>query len=183
MADLTTTSAVKSYIGKVDPGDDAVIASLVTAYSQWIRSWTNRDFTVQTYNLWRSGHGGDTLILPQWPIVSVQSLAIDGVAATAQASWGAQGYRFTDRAIMLGAGGVFCWGANNINVAFTAGYSTVPPDIAQAVNELVALRYKMRDKLEWSSKSLAGETVTLVTKDMPASVATVLKQYQNVVPL
>ena len=183
MVDLTTTAAVKAYIGKTDNADDAQIGTLVTAYSQWVRSWTNRDFNVQAYNLWRSGRGGVTLILPQWPLISVDALTIEGQAVSPASTWGAYGFRFTDRAITLSGGACFPPGANNINVAFTAGYATIPPDIAQAVNELVGLRYKMRDKLEWSSKSLAGETVSLVTKDMPASVATILKQYQNVVPL
>ena len=50
-------------------------------------------------------------------------------------------------------------------------------------NEIVGLRYTLRDKQGWSSKSLAGETVSLITKDMPASVATVLNQYRAVVPI
>lgn len=183
MSDLTTVAAVKLYLGKTDSTDDALFAILVTAYSQWVRSWTNRDFSVQSYNLWRSGRGGATLILPQWPISSVTSLMIDGQAIPAQTTWGTYGFRFSDRAIDLDGSAQFSFGSNNINIGFTAGYTTAPTDIAQAVNELVALRYKLRDKLEWTSKSLAGEVVSLVTKDMPASVATVLRQYQNVVPL
>lgn len=182
MADLTTISAVKAYIGKTDSADDALLAALVTAYSQWVRSWTNRDFTVQTYNIWRSGRGGQMLMLPQWPVISINSLVIEGVPMAAQAVWGSYGYRFTDQAIVID-GAYFPMGSSNINVGFAAGFATVPTDIAQAVNELVALRYKLRDKMEWSSKTLAGEVVTLVTKDMPSSVATILKQYQNVVPI
>ena len=183
MTDLTTTAAVKQYIGKTDSIDDDLFATLVTAYSQWVRSWTNRDFDVRSYNIWRSGRGGVSLILPQWPLVSIDSLTINGQTIAAQASWGDYGFRFSDRAINLDGGCRFWFGSNNINIGFTAGYATIPADIAQAVNELVALRYKLRDKLEWSSKTLAGEVVSLVTKDMPSSVATVLKQYQNVVPL
>ena len=183
MADLTSIAAVKAYIGKSDAGDDACFAMLVTAYSQWVRSWTNRDFNVQTYDIYRSGRGQTLLFLPQWPITSVASVTVDGIAIPAQSSWGTYGYRFDDRSITLEAGAMFTPGQRNIHINFTAGYATIPADIAQAVNELVALRYRLRDKLEWSSKSLAGETVTLNTKDMPASVATILKQYQNVVPL
>jgi len=182
MADLTSTAAVKAYLGKSDPGDDAMLGSLVTAYSQWVRSFTNRDFDVQSYDIYRSGREQTKLLLPQWPLVTISLVSVDGVTIPAQTSFGGYGYRFTDRAIILD-GAVFAYGQDNIHVTFTAGYAVVPPDIAQAVGELVALRYRMRDKVEWSSKSLAGETVSLVTKDMPDSVKTVLRQYQNVVPL
>jgi hypothetical protein len=183
MADLTTIAAVKTYLGKTDAGDDAVLTALVSAYSQWVISWTNRDFTSNTYDVWRSGRGQVTMLLPQWPIISVQTVNVDGMAILPSPTFGAYGFRFTDRMVTLDGGAIFNFGANNVQIVYTAGYASVPLDIAQAVNELVGLRYKMRDKLEWSSKSLAGETVSLVTKDMPASVSTILKQYQNPVPI
>lgn len=181
MTDLTTLAAVKAYAGVVGSADDAVLSSLITAYSAWVRSYTNRDFTVSDYDIWRSGRGQTLIMLPQTPVVSVTSLSIDGVSIPAQARFGTYGYRFTPDAIMVD-GTEFTHGANNIRIQFSAGFATVPVDIAQAVNEMVGLRYALRDKQGWSSKSLAGETVSLNTKDMPASVATVLKQYRFVVP-
>jgi hypothetical protein len=183
VTDLTTIESVKQYLGKTDVADDGVLAALITSYSDWVRSFTNRDFTAASYDIWRNGRGGDTLWLPQWPVTGVALLEIEGVAIPAAPAWGAYGYRATDRAITLSGGIKFPLGTNNVRVQFSAGYAEVPDDIAQAVNELVALRYRMRDKLEWTSKSLAGETVSLNTRDMPASVATVLKQYANLVPL
>ena len=64
--------------------------------------------------------------------------------------------------------------------SIVAGREEGHADIAQAVNELVGLRYALRDKQGWNSKTLAGETVSFSTKDMPASVATILKQYRVV---
>jgi uncharacterized phiE125 gp8 family phage protein len=183
VTDLTTVAAVKAYLGLATVADDAQLQSLVTAYSQFVRSWTGRDFTVQTYDLWRSGRGQVMLMTPQWPIVGIAALTIDGRDIPAAASFGAYGYSFADRMVTLSGGATFSMGANNIHLAYSAGFSSVPADVAQAVNELVALRYKMRDKLEWSSKSLAGETVTLVTKDMPDSVKSILRMYQNNVPV
>lgn len=184
MVDLTTVAAVKAYIGKTDPGDDGVIAALVTSYSEFVRSWTNRDFTPGTYEIWRSGRGQTTLYVPQWPLTAVSLLEIDGKALSAAPSFGAYGYRLTDRSIELTGGAWFCSGANNIHVLFAAGSAVIPSDITQAVNELVALRYQLRgDKIGWTSKSLAGETVSLSQRDMPLSVATLLKQYSNMVPL
>lgn len=182
MADLTTVEAVKQFMGKADAADDALLASMVAAYSQWVRSFTNRDFNVAAYDIWRSGRDSDVMMLPQWPIQSVEQVVIEGRVIPPASSFGAYGYRFDERQIVL-SGARFPIGAMNVNIKFTAGFAVIPADIAQAVNELVSLRYKMRDKQEWVSKSLASETVTLNQRDMPASVATILKQYASKVPL
>lgn len=183
MDDLTTIAAVKSYGGLAASVDDELLQSLVSSYSQWVRSWCNRDFTINTYDLWRDGYGTRTIMVPQWPITAVNLIETDGRAIDASPSWGARGYRFSERSITLDGGACFSFGMQNIHINYTAGYAEVPFDITQAVNELVLLRYKLRTMVEWSSKSLAGETVSLNTKDMPASVATILRQYASVVPV
>lgn len=183
MADLTTLAAVKSYVGITSSADDEQLTSLITAYSEWARSVMSRDITVQSYVSWSSGRGGVSMLVREWPIVSVTALAIEGVTIPAAPAWNAYGYRFAERSITLSGGIIFPIGFDNVRVAYSAGFAVIPADIAQAINELVGLRYKMRDKIEWSSKSLAGETVSLVTKDMPDSVRTVLRNYTNVVPV
>lgn len=182
LADLTTVASVKAYAGIAGSADDALLASLVTAYSAWVRSWLNRDITTNSYDVRRSGRGTFAMQLPQYPLTAVSLLEIDGQAVPAQAAWGAPGYRFDDTQIVL-EGYCFTRGISNVHIQFTAGYASPPADIAQAVNELITLRYKMRDKLEWSSKSLSGETVSLVQKDMPATVATLLNNWRCVAPL
>ncbi len=182
LADLTTVAAVKSYCGVETDVDDVVIAALITACSAWIRTWLDRDITVASYDIRRSGRGTCALQLPQTPIRSVTSLEVDGQPIPAQAAWGQPGFYHDDGQIAL-AGYVFTRGTANIRIQYDAGYETVPADIRQAANELVTLRYRLRDKAEWSSKSLAGETVALVQKDMPASVATLLANWQSVVAL
>lgn len=184
MSDLTTLAAVKLYLGITGSTDDDLLSSLITSYSQWVRSYCNRDFNSQAYEIWRSGRCNSYLLLPEYPIISIELLEIDGKAIAAQGAYGEYGYRFTQDRIVLEGGPIFTWGIENIHVQFTAGFSSIPSDISQAVNELVGLVYRLRDKLEWSSKSLAGETVSLFTKDMPARVQTVLNQYaRKKVPL
>lgn len=182
MTDLTTLAAVKAYAGVTTNADDAILGALITAYSQWVRSWLNRDLLRTTYTVRFSGRGGQSIQLPQYPIRSIGSLAINGVAVAAQPNWGASGYYFDDTRLYL-EGSCFTRGNGNVQVTFDAGLDAVPGDIVQAVNELVGLRYALRDKQGWSSKSLAGETVSLITKDMPDSVRTTLRQYQRVAPL
>jgi hypothetical protein len=182
MTDLTTLAAVKAYAGVAGTSDDAMLGALITSYSQFVRTWLNRDLLRATYTARLSGRGGQSVQLPQYPIRSIGALSVNGVTIAAAPGWGQSGYYFDDTRLWL-EGYCFAKGNGNVLVTFDAGYDTAPPDIAQAVNELVGLRYATRDKQGWSSKSLAGETVSLVTKDMPDSVRTVLRQYQRVAPL
>jgi hypothetical protein len=182
MGDLTTLAAVKLYLDTTDNASDALLASLVSAYSGFVRSVTNRDFSLKSYSLIRDGAGSRQMWLPQWPIVSVEGVTVDGRAIAQQPSFGAYGYRVTPRAIVLD-GACFTRGLANVTINYTAGYSVIPPDLAEAVCELVAFRYRLSDKMEWTSKTLAGETVALSTRDAPPGVMTLLSQYTNPVPL
>lgn len=183
MTDLTTLAAAKAYSGITSSADDVMLGSLIAAYSQWVRTFTNRDFTADNYEIWRDGRDNTFMLLPQYPVIDVMVLEIDGKSISRQSAFGLPGFRFTHREIILDGGLCFSRGQGNIHVIFAAGYMDVPTDIAQAVNELVGLRYANRDHQGWSSKSLAGEVVSLVTKDMPASVATILNQYSRKVPV
>ncbi|BCA57687.1 hypothetical protein [Sphingomonas sp. HMP6] len=182
MTDLTTLASFKAYAGVVISTDDAAIQNLITAYSGFVRTYCNRDFSVQSYSRRFDGRNNARQTVPQYPIQSVTAVTIDAQSIAPQATFGAVGYRYDDTTVMVD-GYRFTKGNANILIAWTAGYPVVPPDLAQAVNEVVGLRYALRDKQGWSSKALAGETVSLITKDMPSSVQTILKNYRAVVSL
>ena len=183
MVDLTTLDAAKLWAGVGGPSDDVLIAQLITSYSQFVRSYTNLDFDVRSYTIMRNGRGQIHIMLPQRPINGVSSVVVDGLAILPQTSFGTYGFRFSDRAVILDGGAMFTLGQGNVVISYSAGYATIPADIAQAVNELVGLRYKEKDRIGFASKSLAGELVSFITKDMPVSVKTVLDQYSRKLPL
>lgn len=184
LADFTTLADVKAYAGITTSATDTVLQQLITGASAFLRSWMNRDIATPplAYSETFSGRGTFAILFPQYPAVSVQSLKIDGVPIPAAPSVGAAGYRFNETDLVLTGFG-FSRGMLNIEVAYTAGFSAVPADLAAACNELVTLKFRTRDKLEISSKSLAGETVSFTQRDMPASVATVLKNWRKVAPV
>ncbi|HUN48020.1 MAG TPA: hypothetical protein VMU85_15930, partial [Stellaceae bacterium] len=63
---------------------------------------------------------------------------------------------------------------------YTAGYPATPPEVEQACIELVALRYRERERIGHVSKSLAGETVAFSQKDMSDDIRTILSVYRRV---
>jgi len=180
--DLTTLESFRVYCPGASTADDALLEQLITAYSAVIKSWLGRDILTDSYDITKSGRGTFAMQLPEYPIQSVELVQIDGITIPARAAIGQTGHTFDEEQIML-VGYCFTRGAANVRIQFTAGYDAVPADIAQAANELIALRYKERDRIGHSSKSLAGETVSFITKDMPASVATLLKSWRKVAPI
>jgi hypothetical protein len=165
--------------------DDALLTRLITAASQFIQSWLQRQVAVGDWIEIRDGNGGQRLAFANLPVSQVWSLSIDGLdipPAPAGGGFGA-GYVFSPTELAL-RGYVFTRRAQNVSVTYTAGYSIVPPDIAQACIELVCQRYRERTRIGEVSKALiGGETVTFSQKDMSADVATLLTQYRVVAPV
>jgi hypothetical protein len=76
----------------------------------------------------------------------------------------------------------FSHGLGNVVVSYTAGYATLPLDLAQACNELVSLRYKERPHFDMASENIGGQTTSFITKDFKPSTLMVLDRYKRVVP-
>jgi gp6-like head-tail connector protein len=74
-----------------------------------------------------------------------------------------------------------------VSLIYQAGYATVPPDIAQACIELVALRYRLERQHPGVTAdhigTAAGDGVTYSQKDMNEWMRTTLQQYRNVTPI
>jgi hypothetical protein len=164
--------------------DNALLTRLITAASGFIESWLDRRIALCDWVEIRDGNGGQRLAFANFPVSAVWSLSIDGLSippAPAGGGFGA-GYVFSPTELAL-RGYVFTRRAQNVSVTYTAGYPSVPPDIAQACIELVCQRYRERTRTGEVSRALmSGETVTFSQKDMSAGVATLLAQYRAVAP-
>ncbi len=79
--------------------------------------------------------------------------------------------------------GLYSFNAADAGKPVAIAYSYLPGDIEQACLELVALRYKERERIGHVSKSLAGETVSFTQKDMSDDIKLALQPYRLVAPL
>ena len=185
--DLTTLADVKGWLqtgqAAFPATDDALLTRLIAAASQYIQTWLGRQIASADYLEIRDGTGGHRLQLACFPVTAVLSLTIDDRAVPAAASIDAAGYRFSSTQASV-RGYRFNRGAQNVVIAYTAGYSTTPPEVAQACIELVALRYRERTRIGDISRSLGGaETVAYAQKDMSDAIKTLLQQYRLVAPI
>lgn len=180
--DLTTLASFEQF--KTLPSgnaDEALISALITAVSAGIATICGRVFQVQPYTDQRNGTGGKILPLTQVPVTAVASVMVDGIAIPSGDPLTTAGFFFDAKRVYLN-GYRFSKGLQNVSVAYTAGFAAIPADLAQACNELVALRYAERPHFDLISKAMAGETTAFVTKDMKSSTALVLDRFKRVVP-
>lgn len=180
--DLTTLVNVKSWLGITSTTDDALLTRLITAESSYIQTWISRTIASTAYNETRSGSGTPIMVTAQYPIISVSSLKINENTIPATTSALVPGYMFLNRTITL-IGYVFTNANMNVKIAYTAGYATTPPDIEQACIELVSIRYRERDRIGASSKSIGGESISYITDAFPDSVRVILNNYKDYVPV
>ena len=187
--DLTTLDDVKTWLqtgqSAFPDTDDALLTRLITAASQFIQLWLQRQIALGDWQEVRDGTGGQRLAFASIPVTAVLSLSIDGLAIPpAPADGGfAAGYVFTPTELAL-RGYVFTRRAQNVFVTYTAGYAVTPPDIAQACIELVALRYRERTRIGEVSRAVGGgETVSYSQHDMSDDVKLLLSQYRIVAPV
>ena len=181
-SDLCTLAGVKAWLNLTSSGDDTLLASLITAVSAFIVANINRPVLSSIFAETRDGTGGRTLSFAVTPVTAILNLSIDGNDIPAAPDDISPGYRFGPTRLSL-YGYRFTPGLDNVAIGYTAGFATVPGELAQACIQLVALRYRERDRIGLNSKGLAGEVTSFLQKAMPDDVEAVLQRYRRVAPL
>jgi hypothetical protein len=185
--DLTTLADVKAWLQTGQSAfpitDDALLTRLIGAASRFIESWLNRRILQSDYMEVRDGTGGNRLQFASFPVTAVISLTIDDVVVPPSPSTRTAGYVFSPTQLVV-RGYRFTQRPQNVVVVYTAGYATVPPEIAQACIELVALRYRDRTRIGEVSRALgSGATAAYSQKDLSEPVKAILQQYRAVAPV
>jgi len=181
--DLASVEQVKGYLGINSNADDPVLERLVTSASGYIQHWLNRDLGQEAYTDTVNGNDSDTMLFRNWPVTAVTAVSINGQAIPASTSSFAPGYINDSQAVYL-RGHRFTRGRLNVVITYTAGYTdaNLPAEITQACIEMIALRYREKDRIGLSSKGLAGEQINFSGKDMADSTRHILEQHRKVWP-
>lgn len=175
---FATVDQVKEYLNLKVNDDDALLQRLLDAASGWMRSYLNRDLNLMDYSQRFNGTGTRSMLLPDYPVVAVTSLTVDSVTLS-------QGAYYVDGAVVTRTdGGTFPRGYGNVAVAWSAGYATVPAEVAQACIEVVAWRYKERDRVGQSQVATPmGQNISFQTSAVPSNVKALLDNWRKVVPV
>lgn len=138
---LTTTGFLKTHLGITTTDLDTRLTQWIDVASEAVEGFCKRIFAVADYTVDLNGSGRQTLILPQFPIISLTSVKVDAARA-----FGASTILTVDEHFIVdNPSGTLtrmaaCWpkGTKNIRVVFRAGYeaASIPKDLQQAVAEV-----------------------------------------------
>ncbi len=176
---LVSLEAAKQWLSITNSIDDVLLQRLLDAASSAIENYLKRSVLLATYSETFDGQGGRTCVMKQFPVSLVRGVWVDGNQIPQAITFGDSGFRFTEDVVLL-TGYSFSRGLQNVSIVYDAGYAVVPDSIQQAVIELVGLRYKERDRIGFVSKSIAGETVTFVQKDLTPAITFYLNAFRRV---
>ena len=180
--DLTTLADVKAYLSIAGSADDALLADLITKCSFAVGNYLNRNLLSQSYVERYDGQDGPLLMLRNTPVTAVTSLALNGVAL-APTDGVTVGYGLAPNYV-YGVGLRFSRGIQNVAISYTAGYSAVPLDVAEAVVEFVSDRYRLRGRLGENTKSMPqGGSTSYDMSYMSKKVQGSLSNYRRMIPI
>jgi hypothetical protein len=205
--DLTTLTDVKAWLqtgqNAFPATDDALLTRLITAASQYIQTWLNRQIALQDWIEVRDGIGNALGPIEAryqfavFPVSAVSLVVVDGLTippipasppgppgiAAISAFATQAGYLFSPTQLVI-RGYAVPRKAGCVTMQYTAGYAVTPPDLAQACIELVTLRYRERSRIGEVSRAIGGgETVSYSQKDMSDSIKTLIQQYRIIAPV
>ncbi len=151
---------------------DPLVQRLISATSVFIQNWLNRTIASTTYTRTFNGQQMATMLLPQYPVTSLDLLQIDGLTIGPRAplvypsvTSNGYGYTFSEAGQVALTGYVFTRGYNNVYVSWIAGFliSDEPQTIpATPPYELTTLaRWSAGDRgVVYASSGAALEAVT-----------------------
>lgn len=193
--DLTTVQDVKDWLAtntQISNANDLLLQRLITAGSKFVLNYIGRSSLDPTVYDDRYDTGVQNfLVIRNWPVISVTSIQFAGREITSPATGNPPNNGYLLEPPPVGGGQqrlTICGyalprGRSTVRVQYTAGFETIPPDIALAACELVGERYKARERIGLNSKNLPnGETVVFQTKDMSEYIRSSLQPYRRISP-
>ena len=189
---LTTLANAMQWLG-VTSDDTGLIARILAAISTEIQNWLGFQVAQSSYARSFDGQGTRKFFVPDIPLVSVQSLTIDGVSIPMGLLGTHQPGFYSNSGSINLIGYYFTRGFQNIQATYIAGYQNVPPDIEQACLDWAKIVYLNGTQIAIPSNVVrvaAGDTsfdfggsgsITDTKKiPMPATIYAALVNYRRV---
>ncbi len=180
---LAALASLKAYLGISEDDYNTVLQQLIDASSEAIERYCDRSFAEAERTETYDGRGSAWLVLRERPVSTVADLRDDiGRDFDDADAIDADDYTIHDtEGIIRLLTGVFQDGSRNVRVRYTAGYATIPTDLAQACMILAASWFNIGrqggDGLK--SESLGDYSVAYAHSSIPEEVRRLLAPYRN----
>ena len=188
-SNLTTLEDTKEYLEIDGTDSDNLLQQLIGAASQFVKTETGYEWVETTYKEMIDGERTETLILTQKPIISIESLVINGETIDNYYIYNESGmlkrqdvgiynvgYTHHSRKGLL-----FPRGQQNIEVEYVAGYEDVPQDLQKAVWSMVNAVLEGKEYEGLSQYSIGDESMQWDSKSVPQEAMQTIQKYKSVV--
>lgn len=193
---FTSVEAVKQYLQISGTEQDGLLQGLIAAVSAQFTALAGRNLLARAYspepaspdydpdNAILDGNGCPDLLLPQYPVLELERLLLDGREIPEATGAGQAGWLLDRAAGLLSLSqGVFGRGRRNLAVSYRAGFAEPPADLAQACLEQAATRFQEsgagQGRLGVSARTLADGSVSYQAQALLPQVAAVLERYRS----
>jgi uncharacterized phiE125 gp8 family phage protein len=151
--DLTTLTNVKAELNVTVGTSDTVLSRYISGASHAAMEYTNRVFQVETLSEQFLQNRRDRFVLSnisplqlsRWPLITVTSVTEDGTVLVVGTDYLVDPV-FGQLTRLDTSGFPRTWPSVGITVAYTAGYSTIPFDVEDAVIRMVTTRYSAKGR-------------------------------------
>lgn len=144
MADrLTSLAAVKDWLALETDSSDTELTRLIEAGSAYAYGFMNRgSFAAHQVVETSRGNGKDTMLLREWPVISISALGIEGVevppATVGNFGLASNGYQISDFSQpnspqSINLFGKCFWYRSQVQVVYRAGYETEEDHVIETV--------------------------------------------------
>jgi hypothetical protein len=156
MADLVTTARTQLFPNLADiPGPE--LALLITTASAIVESHCNREFTSRAYDEKHDGDGTTVLMVSAYPVSALDTVGlIDG--NNEETEYANTYFRFKSNGIIEWVpqhGMRFPVGFQNVHAEYTAGWTTIPEQVQQAVCHVMQFLWSTQ-KLDFNVREARG---------------------------
>lgn len=184
---LVSLADVKSYLEIKADDFNSELEDMINRMSAEVETHCDRHFNSQTYTEYLDGDGSGSLILSQFPIISITSIYDDP-------DWKTTNYPesclidssdymyYADEGIVEYDGDLcFARGKKNIRVIYVAGYASIPYDVQHAVFEWIATVWKKKSEKRFgvSSVAIGDRNISYLNEGIPEAVRRRLAPYRN----
>jgi hypothetical protein len=191
---LITLAQFKAYLQDYSGGTkyDALFETLIDGVSEAFNAYVGRALAKTTYTaVYFDGDGKESLLLPNYPIVSITSITEDGSALTEGEDSDYLLYAATG--ILKRVNGAWYKGSKKIKLTYVAGYTVqggtmgtgetaLPADLKLACMIQVAREWKKATLSEWgliSKSSPDGMSVTRTETGLLKEAREILDRYRS----
>lgn len=183
----TSRADVKAWLGITDTSKDDLIDRLVNAAYKLLESYIHHPLLAADYTEYYDGDNTNSLVLRNYPIISITSIHDDTGRDFASDSLIDSTYYIYENNSNDRMGEVRLWqgvdyfakGVQNVKIVYRAGYATIPADAAQACIMLVDWLMNRAGTMGKTAESLGGKSESYERELLPLHIRQMVQPYKN----